>query len=63
MADNDTVPKTVAEWRVQIEAGKAIAQRRLIEHANDPSQLPISRDVCGRLAAMLPDRRAPEGSR
>jgi hypothetical protein len=41
-----TIPRTVAELRAWIDAGKAIAARRLREHADDTSQPEASRDVC-----------------
>lgn len=48
-----SVPKTVAEYRAQIEAGKRLARARLTDTANDTGSLPIARDICRRLAAIV----------
>lgn len=50
-------PKTVAELRARIEAGKAIALRRLQEHADDAAQPEASRDVCRIMAARMRGER------
>lgn len=46
-------PQTVAELRARIAAGKAIALKRLSEHAADPAQPEVSRDVCAGLAERI----------
>jgi hypothetical protein len=46
-------PRTVAELRARIEAGKTTAARRLAEHGADETQPEVSRDVCRALAARI----------
>ena len=53
----DITCHSVAELRARIAEGKAIAARRLAEHATDAAQPQVSRIVCASLA----DRIRTEG--